>query len=299
MSSEPVEILVAALERGGYGPRACGDGQFESRCPGHDGEGHSLGVSSGDDSRALVICRAHGCAVERILEPIGLRVRDLFPTAANSPLARPKRTPRTFPSPEAAFHAYHLGDPVAVWTYLDGSGAETMCVARFDPKSFRPIHRVTEGWRLGDPPGPLPLYRLSTIKDAAQVWVLEGERCADQASELGFCATTSAHGAKSAAKTDWSSLAGKQVVICPDHDEPGESYARTVASLLLQLSPQPKFKIVRIPGLDQGDDIVDWKRDVAPANWGPAECRTELERLADAAPVERQPESVSWNSSNQ
>jgi len=42
---------------------------------------------------------------------------------------------------------------------------------------------------------------------------------ADAAASIGLLSTTSAHGAKSAAKTDWQPLADRECIILPDADE--------------------------------------------------------------------------------
>ena len=77
--SDPLGMVWNALAVGGHGPH----GQphdFRARCPGHDGDnGTSLHVARGTGGQALVWCFAHGCSTEEIIEPLGLRLRDLFP----------------------------------------------------------------------------------------------------------------------------------------------------------------------------------------------------------------------------
>ena len=102
---------------------------------------------------------------------------------------------------------------------------------------------------------PRKSYRPCT---AATVYVCEGEKTADAARSLGLVVVTSMNGALSPDKTDWMPLAGKIVVILPDHDEPGRKYAKAVAAILAKLSPAPVVKIVELPGLTDGDDLVEW-----------------------------------------
>ena len=89
------------------------------------------------------------------------------------------------------------------------------------------------------------------------------------------------NGALSPDKTDWTPLAGKNVVILPDHDEPGRKYADAVAAILVKLSPLPVVKIVELPGLTEGDDLVEWIAAHGDAA-EPDAMRHELEALADA-----------------
>ena len=131
----------------------------------------------------------------------------------------------------------------------------------------------------GGIPEPRPLYRLPDLANAEKIFITEGEKAADAAFEVGLVATTSAHGSKSADKTDWSPLAGKQCVILPDNDEPGSKYADAVASFLTNLTPPTAVKIVDLPDLPAHGDIFDWleSRDTHDPN----ELRTTIEALAD------------------
>ena len=77
--SDPLRIVRDALAAGGYGPHGQAH-DFRSRCPGHDGDNDSsLHVSTAGGGYALLWCHAHGCSTEEIIEPLGLRLRDLYP----------------------------------------------------------------------------------------------------------------------------------------------------------------------------------------------------------------------------
>ncbi len=77
---------------------------------------------------------------------------------------------------------------------------------------------------------PRPLYSSARADCPTQtplVVVCEGEKKADLATPIlfqGAVGTTSMGGAKAAAQSDWSPLAGCDVVIWADHDEPGAAY---------------------------------------------------------------------------
>ena len=202
--------------------------------------------------------------------------------------AAPKSRPRPFPSAEAAIAAAGRsaggGPPSRVWTYHNRDRSEAMRVVRFDRsdggKEYRPVHPADGGWRIGDPPGPLPLYRLHELPDTATLYVCEGEKAADAAWQVGLPATTSAHGSSSAKRSDWSPLAGMDVVLLPDADEAGERYARDVAELLVTLDPPARVRVVRLPGLPDGGDLVEFieaRHYVEPAEVGSA-----VVTLADA-----------------
>ena len=326
MQNDPVAALVAKLEQGGFAPRPTGSDSWESRCPAHGGRRRNLSVKKGDDGRALVFCHhAPGCSPDSIMGALGLSLADLFPernpapritNSANSAnianeVPREKSSncgdngkakPRHFQTPELALagEIQALGPPSPSWAYQRVDGTEVLRVYRFDyedagtgkpTKTYRPVHLTSEGWLRGDPPSPLPLYRLPDLADARAVYVCEGEKAADAVQGLGLVATTSAHGAQSPHKTDWSPLAGKSVVILPDHDAPGESYAQAVATILARLNPLPRVKILHLADLwrtdapiPEGGDIIEWIADGVPDTWTETECRVELDRLAGEWP---------------
>ncbi|HUT58125.1 MAG TPA: DUF3987 domain-containing protein [Phycisphaerae bacterium] len=172
------------------------------------------------------------------------------------------------------------------WPYFSTEDGEALTVLRFDlpdgGKTYRPIRPNGDGWSIGDPPGPLPLYRLADLNGAARVYVLEGEKCADAAASLGLTATTSAHGGEAASKTDWPPLAGRDVVILRDNDKTGRRYADDVAAILTRLTPPATVRVVDLPDLPDGGDIVDHlaARDAQE----PEDLRRQIEALAAAAP---------------
>lgn len=186
----------------------------------------------------------------------------------------------------AAGRAVKGGALAAVWTYHRRDGSEAFKVARFDTadgeKEFRPVHRHKSRWRLGDPPDPLPLYGLPNLPDGA-IYVTEGEKAADAARALGLPVTTSAHGSSAAAKSDWAPLAGRDVFILPDNDAAGRKYARDVAAILVSQNPPARVRIVELPGLPEGGDVVEF---VAARPLTDAETlQAAVRALADAAPV--------------
>lgn len=287
----PTDRVIDRLERGGWNPKPTGTRSWRSRCPAHEGDSPCLSISEGDDGRVLLNCNAHACKAKDIVKALGLAETDLFATAVT--LRPPKPKPgkngngKVYWNPEAAIASTvkQFGQPVACWIYHEPGPHELMRVYRFDhdgKKQFRPVHPDASGWHLGDPPGKLPLYHLDELAAADTIVVAEGEKCADLVKGLGLTATTSAHGSQAPRKTDWSPLAGKSIVILPDHDEAGEKYAQVVAEVLTALDPRPDVRILRLPGLEDGDDIEQWLE--SHPTWDPVQCRRELALLWDKEP---------------
>lgn len=128
-----------------------------------------------------------------------------------------------------------LGPATAKWDYLDAGGQLIAVVYRYDPpgqrKEFRPWDAKR---RKMAPPDPRPLYNQPGMVSAAQVVLVEGEKCAQALIDAGIAATTAMHGANAPVdKTDWSPLAGKSVLIWPDRDKPGWDYAAQAAQAIL------------------------------------------------------------------
>ena len=273
---------------------------WAASCPAHEDRVASLSIGQGNDGRVLLHCHV-GCSIEQICDSLGLNVSDLYEpdesqrmsTASTSTKPHESRetsrfrrqsssqqTRKTFPSAANAIEELaESGDmqPVTSWPYHNAEGTEVFRVVRFETgrgKSFRPIARTVDGWVIGDPPGQLPLFGLPELLQAGQesrdelVFVCEGEKAAEAAQSLGLVATTSAHGAKSPKKTDWSPLAGRNVTILPDNDEAGYAYAEEVTKLLEKLDPKPIVHLVELPELPEHGDIVDFiidQQDVADA----------------------------------
>lgn len=262
----PLDLVLAALPEA---KRAASG--WLARCPAHDDRTPSLSIGEGEQGQALLHCHA-GCPVDRVCEALGLAPRDLWPSGPREAQAAPPPPKRTYATAEEAQQAalrsvrarndasWRLVD-VAPYDGMDG--AEIMQALRFEPadgtaKEYRPISRGRDGrWRMQDPPGPLPLYGLSHLGGDELVLVVEGEKAAEAAREIGLLATTSSHGAKAAGRTDWTPLSGRRVAILPDNDEPGQGYALDVARTLRGLDPLVDIRIVQLPDLPEHGDVVE------------------------------------------
>jgi putative DNA primase/helicase len=74
MASEPVERVLALLKNVVNGT----DG-WTARCPAHSDHVNSLSIGEGSDGKALLFCHV-GCDINQIVDSLGIRVRDLFPS---------------------------------------------------------------------------------------------------------------------------------------------------------------------------------------------------------------------------
>lgn len=261
---------------------------WKALCPAHNDTNPSLSINCTSDGKVLLRCFAD-CDTRDIVKAMGLTMRDLFTQGRGkpqkaAPVTRKPKAKRIWPNLKvfAASLQETLGKPKSRSVYTDFNDKPHMAIVQFDTgkkKTFRSLHRNGEGWSAGDPPGKLPLYRLPTLKEANRVYVCEGEKCVRCACKLGLIATTSAHGSSSAHKTNWSPLAGKDIVILPDNDKPGRKYANAVARNLKGLNPAPCIKVVELPNLPEGGDIVDYVERLPEDT----DTKVAIEAMADEA----------------
>jgi P4 family phage/plasmid primase-like protien len=164
---------------------------------------------------------------------------------------------------------FRFGTPSASWTYRNDEGETLGYVLRFDYKGKKENWPLTfcrsdtgrRGWQWKGLIAPRPLYNLDLLakRPEAPVLVVEGEKSADAAAVIfpEYVATTSPFGSNSAAKTDWSPVAGRRVIIWPDHDVAGEKYANDVVRLAVQVHATI-VQIVTIPEtFPVGWDLAD------------------------------------------
>jgi hypothetical protein len=106
---------------------------------------------------------------------------------------------------------------------------------------------------------------------------------------------TSPGGANAAARCDWSKLAGRDVVVWPDNDEPGQKYAEKVYSKLQEVGVNSVHVVVPPSDAPTGWDVADalsdgWTSDrvseaidaaASEPSWKCGHCREDKDEPAD------------------
>jgi hypothetical protein len=289
MSQTPFERLFGALSN----VRQSGDG-FTACCPAHDDRNPSLSVHVGEDGRILVHCFA-GCSPERVVEACGLTMRDLFPIG-----------------PEAARVDSSDAEEPATYLYRDELGNPlyrvTRSLQRSGRKRFHVEHLENEEWRNGLGSSPRVLYCLPELREAVRVgrrvYVVEGEKNAEDLVRRGLVATTAPFGAgKWAAGGDAFTLPlkGADVVVLADNDRPGRRHQADVLGSLYGVARS--LRALDLPLQKEGDDVSDWlaaggaveeleRLAVETPLWSPTKRLLERAKVVCAADVE--PTKVSW-----
>ena len=198
---------------------------WEARCPCREDDNNpSLSISEDTNTgNILVSChRGSPCSSKEICESIGLTQASLFSPQKRTKekLSLTKTYNYTDKDGELLFQKLR---------YIDADGRKTFRQRKPDGKG---------GWEysLGDT--PKVIYNLpaviNAVKEGFPIWVVEGEKDADTLMGMGIIATTMPGGAGKWLPIHTAVLAGAEVEIVADNDEPGMAHAKTVLSELLK-----------------------------------------------------------------
>ncbi|TAN40335.1 MAG: hypothetical protein EPN22_17400 [Nitrospirae bacterium] len=215
---------------------------YLARCRAHDDRHSSLSVAQGDDGRILLKCFA-GCESERIVEALGLTMKDLF---NGDPDTEPRR------------------EIVRTYDYRDETGTLLSQVVRTEPKGF--YQRQPDGkggWRSNLNGVRRVPYRLNDLAKSKPkvLYCAEGEKDVDTLWSLGLAATCNSGGAGK-----WSEeytncllklLGPGKIVIFADKDDAGWKHAWYVARTFLGKAEAVKL-LLALPGVPAKGDLSDY-----------------------------------------
>jgi hypothetical protein len=250
------------------------NGQWVASCPvpshgkGNGDKNPSLSVHIDDEGKPLFHCHG-GCTQESVFQTI--RDMQLLPELEE----RPDPLANIKPLPKVEFQQE--------WQYQDEDRVTVFVKHRLrvgeTGKTYRLYKVDTDGKRyptLGD--ARIVPYKLPELLDAKTagriIYLAEGEKAVDALMSLGVVATTAHSGAGHWPEAITEYFAGANVVILPDNDLSGWSYARKAAEAILPIAKA--LKVVDLVLQDQGDDAYEF----IEAGGG----RAELAALVKAAP---------------
>lgn len=214
-------------------------GGFVAQCPAHSDRNPSLSLSETKEGKILVKCHA-GCSNDAVVG--ALKSKGLWP----EPPAREEK-------PKAKRRIVSTYDYCAPDT-----GEVIMQVVRYEPKDFRQRRPNGQGgWDWSVPASKRILFNLPAVKASDKlVCIVEGEKDVEALASIGVVATCNPGGAGKWQDNYSASLAGRDVCILPDNDEPGEKHAAIVARALHGIARS--IRIVRLPDLPAKGDVSDW-----------------------------------------
>jgi len=232
MNAEQIAVGLGRHTRTQTGFTAC--------CPAHNDKTPSLSIGDGENGKILVRCHA-GCDQGAVID--ALKRRNLWPEPE-----------RALPKPAAAKRQI-----VATYDYVDPETGEIkLQVVRYEPKDFRQRRPDGDGgWSWSVPASERILFNLPAVFATDKiVCVVEGEKDVIALAKIGIVATCNPGGAGKWQANYTESLAGRDVIILPDNDEPGENHAKIVAEALT--GRVSRIRVVRLPDLPPKGDVTDW-----------------------------------------
>lgn len=165
------------------------------------------------------------------------------------------------------FKHYIHGEPITVYRYADTENRLLGYTCRLESDGKKQVlpftycqHSETNKtqWMYKGFSKPRPIYQLNSAASENNILIVEGEKCADAAQTLltDYAVVSWVGGSGGVDHTDWSALAGKNIIIWPDNDEPGYTAAQNILKFL------PQAEILAIPdnyakGWDVADAIAD------------------------------------------
>ena len=251
-----ISEIIARIEARTGAKAEKGGNSWVCRCPAHEDHNPSLSVTEGEMGAVLVKCFAN-CSFDDIVSALGLQQTDFFPQTESA------------------------NRRIKAYDYTDAEGKLLFQVCRYQPKAFR--QRRPDGkdgwiWNLS---GVIRvLYRLPEVLKAkaegSPVFVVEGEKDADNLADLGLTATCNPGGAGKWNPGYTENLTGVHVILVPDKDDPGRKH---VAQVGRQLSGHAaSVTVVELPDRNgvSVKDASDW---IAAGG-----TRDELVALVEQAP---------------
>lgn len=251
------QLLPSMADHGGY---------WTALCPAHEDTNPSLSINKGDKGPDTVLLKCHkGCSVGEITTAIGLSPAWLCSNEEKLSAAKG----RSQQNDSGALKDWGL--PVATYQYFDEDGVELFQSCKFEkwnPETDKKEKRFSQRRKLPDGKWTYSLgkdtrkvlYRLPELLSAPAaepVYVVEGEKDVETLRTWGFTATCNPMGAGKWLKAYSKFLKGRDVVILPDNDEPGEKHAKQVAESLAEFAKS--IIVVRLPNLPPKGDVTDWK----------------------------------------
>src|SRR5262245_621653 len=186
------------------GVKRSGD-QYQAQCPAHEDRTASLSVTRGANGGVLLKCFA-GCAFDRIIAALGFSSQQL--SAPKSQSFGGKRT------------------LICTYDYKDAAGVLRYQVLRYSEngrKTF--VQRQPDGagdwiWKMRGV--KLLPNRLNELKECATVYIVEGEKDADNLWRVGLPATTNTAGAgkwRDSYSDTLKSVGVQRAILLPDNDD--------------------------------------------------------------------------------
>jgi putative DNA primase/helicase len=234
--------------------------QWMAKCPSHDDRNPSLSIKQNGD-KALVCCMAR-CSQRSVIE--SLRNLGLWGERPSGVITSPVAVPPVQPEPKAtpAKKEPCVRTIDTEYSYVDRAGTLLFQIIRKQPidgsrRTFSQRQPDAHGGWIYQayPADQRVLYRLPEVLESPIIFLVEGERDVETLRGYGFTATTNALGCNQPWLPAYTeALAGREVYLIPDNDQPGREHMLKVMRALL-----PHVAKLSVIELDEGcKDVSDW-----------------------------------------
>lgn len=208
--------------------------------PGHSARDRSLSVMLDPDA-------PEGFIVHSFSDDDPIQCREHVRSKLGLPEWQPAKSDRMHPlmtKPKIVCH----------YVYQDEHGENYLRVTRKSDKTFSQSHWEIDGWENGKPKGPPVPYRLPEIiaRPDDTIWLVEGEKDADNLAALGLLATTAPGGGSAFPLTldfgKW--FDGRKVIAIADNDPTGARWRDRVSQAVADVTH------ISMPAPHK--DVTDW-----------------------------------------
>ena len=271
MSAQQIATTLGNAKKVGNG--------YLASCPvPHHGQGNgdknpSLSVTDGEDGNILFKCHG-GCEQSAVFSTI--KDMGLLPALPDRPeyLSNVRPIMPAIPILESE------------WVYTDENELPLFVKQRYKTfdakgKTYKTLRIMADGSRVGKLGDcrivPYRLFELQqAVTNGKVVYIAEGEKAVDALCSLGVTATTSHAGAGG-----WNAdlnqyFVGANVVVVPDNDIAGWSYATKIVESLLPVVKS--IRVLDLPHLSHKEDAFEWVNKYA-------QDRSTLAQIAKACPI--------------
>lgn len=239
MNAEQVANILGNAKRAGSG--------WLTKCPAHDDKHASLTLSD-KDGKLLWNCKT-GCAQTSVLDALK-RLGLLEKSISSAGVSKKKEKKEVIETHECSYN------------YTDEDGKLLFRVHRYktndpeNPKTFK--QQTADGaWKLGST--RRVLYNLKSVLKAKElgntIYLVEGEKDADNLIARGFCATTNSSGGGTWSEAYTEVLTGANVILIPDNDRTGRDRVKHISKALLGKAASVKILSLDVP---EKGDVSDW-----------------------------------------
>ncbi|MDE2096146.1 MAG: hypothetical protein KGL39_02800 [Patescibacteria group bacterium] len=255
IAENPLEPYLASI-----GVKLIGAGNERMcKCPVHEDHTPSCQVNVATNLWRCYGCGQNGSIIDMMALREGVHANVVLKRLGEAPDNWKPPKPKAAVSPNGKTATAPDSKPklVKTYDYRNAQGELIYQAVRLEPKSFRQRRPVGDGkWMWNMEGVERVLYQLPKLLKSKHPWVYcEGEKDADTVTELGsWIGTTHVGGSKSWLDAYADVMAGRNVILCGDNDEPGREMMKEILQALA--GKAKTVTAVKVP--EPHKDVTEW-----------------------------------------